>query len=108
MKAMLVHPRFLLIYKQFLLPDAVINLKTDDDILYQYTLDLIKGNNLILHRHSCDTRTDSTLTGEVLLPTRFEKHQSEKGKTIKYVAFSLREDSFAGMPLPDFQHLLKK
>ncbi|MCE1188862.1 MAG: tRNA (guanosine(46)-N7)-methyltransferase TrmB [Ignavibacteria bacterium] len=88
MKAMLVHPRFLALYKKYLVPGGKIHLKTDDDILYEFALQVVRENNLILHVATENTYLSEGLPEPVLLQTRFEKFHLSQGRTIKYVCFS--------------------
>jgi tRNA (guanine-N7-)-methyltransferase len=50
----LTSPRFLNTYRRFLKNNGMIHLKTDNTVLYQYTLDLIEKNRLTLRFHSDD------------------------------------------------------
>lgn len=86
----LTHPVFLQRYKTLLKPGAIIHLKTDSSLLYEYTLEVIASEKLILHWHSSDLYRDcpperSELTG---IQTYYERLFTEKGERIKYLSFS--------------------
>lgn len=85
----LTHPMFLTRYKQFLKPDGIINLKTDDDHLYEYTLDLIKERNYELLENQNDIYNWPEITEELKIKTYYELKWLEKGKTIKYLKFRI-------------------
>lgn len=88
MKKRLVHPRFLEIYKKLLLPNGKIFLKTDDETLYAYTLNVIEEENLILHKAVDDLYQLNSLTEEEKIQTKYEKQHLSEGKKIKLVSFS--------------------
>lgn len=85
----LVHPRFLEIYKKILMPGAKINLKTDDDTLYNYAVQIVSENNFILHKATDNLYNGSDLSFEENIQTKYEKNHLKEGKTIKYICFSL-------------------
>ncbi|MDF1612025.1 tRNA (guanosine(46)-N7)-methyltransferase TrmB [Stygiobacter electus] len=87
-KKRLTHPRFLNIYKNLLSPNGKINLKTDDDTLYSYTLKVIKGENLKLHYETNDLYANENLPFEYSIKTKYEKMHLEEGKKIKLISFS--------------------
>jgi len=85
----LTHPMFLERYKQFLKPEGLIHLKTDDDHLYEYTLDLIKQNNYTVLQNISDVYASDSVSDELNIKTYYEQKWLEKGKTIKYIRFQL-------------------
>lgn len=85
----LTHPMFLERYKQFLKPGGLIHLKTDDDHLYEYTLDLIHQNNFTILQNIKDVYAADTVSNELNIKTYYEQKWLEKGKTIKYIQFQL-------------------
>ncbi|MCX7874910.1 MAG: tRNA (guanosine(46)-N7)-methyltransferase TrmB [Melioribacteraceae bacterium] len=87
-KKRLTHPRFLSIYKNILLKDGKINLKTDDDTLYNYTLKIIKEENLKLHFETNDLYSITDLPFEYTIKTKYERMHLEEEKKIKLISFS--------------------
>jgi tRNA (guanine-N7-)-methyltransferase len=85
----LTHPMFLTRYKQFLKPNGIINLKTDDDHLYEYTLDLIKEKKYKLLENKNDIYNWEDITEELKIKTYYELKWLQIGKTIKYLKFRI-------------------
>ncbi len=85
----LTHPMFLERYKMFLKRDGIINLKTDDDHLYEFTLDLIKEKNYELLENQNDIYNWPDISEELKIKTYYELKWLEKGKTIKYLKFRI-------------------
>lgn len=90
-KKRLVHPRFLEVYKNILLPEGKIFLKTDDDTLYAYTLKVIEEEKLILHKSTDDLYKSDLLSEEEKIQTKYEKQHLAEGKKIKLVCFSFND-----------------
>lgn len=88
MKKRLVHPRFLEVYKNILLPNGKIFLKTDDNTLFDYTIKIIEEENLILHKATDDLYKSNLLSEEEKIQTKYEKQHLAEGKKIKLVCFS--------------------
>lgn len=87
-KKRLTHPRFLTIYKKILAENGKINLKTDDDTLYEYTLQVIEEEKLKIHFVHNDIYSLEQLPFEYTIKTKYEKMHLENGKKIKLVSFS--------------------
>ncbi len=85
----LVHPRFLELYSKILVPGGKINLKTDDDTLYNYAVDGVEENNYTLYRSTADLYSETGLTFEESIQTKYEKNHLKEGKTIKLISFSI-------------------
>ena len=88
-KKRLTAPRFLNLYRQFLVDNGTIHLKTDNDMLYRYTLRMAEYNNLeILHR--ADDLYASDIADDLrTIRTHYESLYLEEEKTIHYLAFRL-------------------
>lgn len=109
-------PWFLNIYRNFLKDRGVIHLKTDNEDLYNYTLKLIKDNELEilystndmdsmrlnkitvpgnLYAFSSDPDyVERTSAGILSIKTHYESKFLEKGMKINYLAFRLEKDKF--------------
>ncbi|MEC8739830.1 MAG: tRNA (guanosine(46)-N7)-methyltransferase TrmB [Bacteroidota bacterium] len=85
----LTNPIFLGYYNKILRPKAFIHLKTDDDLLYEYTLEIISKLQLPLHRNIKDLYKEPQISSELELKTFYEKQWIEENKKIKYLQFSL-------------------
>ncbi|HBF88126.1 MAG TPA: tRNA (guanosine(46)-N7)-methyltransferase TrmB [Bacteroidales bacterium] len=80
---------FLSKYKEFLVTNGTIHLKTDSRELYDYTMALIKHNNLPLFEHTHDLYS-STLVNEILsIRTFYETMFLNENKKITYIKFGL-------------------
>jgi tRNA (guanine-N7-)-methyltransferase len=89
-KNRLTHPDFLLLYKEIIKPNGIINFKTDDDGLFDYTFDTlvnvsIKPIEVIRDVHH-ETHNYDNLRN---ITTHYEKLFSDKGRKIKYCKFKL-------------------
>ncbi len=85
----LTSPKFLELYKPLLKSEAVINLKTDSDELYEYTKEVIEEKNLKLIQDISDIYKEENVSKELLIKTYYEKKHLEQGKKIKFLSFSL-------------------
>jgi len=86
-KKRLTSPRFLNSYNQFLKPGGIIHLKTDNDVLFHYTLDLIKKNQLKIVRSSEDLYNEDDITNYLAIKTHYEKQFLSQGRKIYYLSF---------------------
>ncbi len=79
---------FLDIYKQFLKPTGLIHLKTDDQTLYEFTLDVLRQRSdfkIVYHAH--DIYSLDEIPSILKLKTHYElKHLADQ-RTIKYIQF---------------------
>lgn len=88
----LTNPKFFLEkYKRILKPGGLVHLKTDNTGFYEYTLDVIKENNLNLLFATNDLYNNCPEGREELtrIKTYYEKLFTEKGERIKYCCFQL-------------------
>ncbi|RZK50699.1 MAG: tRNA (guanosine(46)-N7)-methyltransferase TrmB [Pedobacter sp.] len=76
-------------YRQILKPGGKINLKTDNDMLYHYTLDKIAELNLVLHKSTADLYQSDLVDDVLSIKTHYENIYLKKQKNINYVQFSL-------------------
>ncbi|MES2455084.1 MAG: tRNA (guanosine(46)-N7)-methyltransferase TrmB [Bacteroidota bacterium] len=87
-KKRLTYPGFLNKYKTFLKPGGRINLKTDNDGLYQYTVETVKELNLVFHKNT-DQLYQSEFADQVLaIKTHYERIYLKHDKNINYIQFS--------------------
>jgi len=82
-------------YRKFLKKNGKIHVKTDSDLLYNYTLDEIKENKYKLIECSENvyeeliSRVDDQLIETMKIQTFYESIWLKENKTIKYLAFSI-------------------
>ena len=86
----LTSPRFLKQYKQILKPDSIIHLKTDNLMLFEYTLDTIQNEGHELLFHSFDLYGLNLEDDASAVQTFYEKMFLEQGISIKYLRFRLK------------------
>lgn len=81
---------FLLKYHQILKKDGVINLKTDSEFMYGYTLGLLQGEgHEILHANHDIYKNYFSPEEVTETQTFYETQYLEKGKAITYIKFKL-------------------
>lgn len=87
-KKRLTFPGFLDKYKTFLKPGGKINLKTDNDGLYLYTVEKVEELGLKSHKKT-DNLYKSDLYDDVLsIKTHYERIYLKHDKNINYIQFS--------------------
>lgn len=87
-KRRLTSPRFLEIYKKLIKPDGYIRLKTDNTILFNYTLEEIQNRKDIKDLAYTSDLYQSDLRPECFdIKTRYEEEFTAKGEKIKYLRF---------------------
>ena len=87
-KKRLTFPGFLAKYRRILCKGGVIHLKTDNDQLYEYTLEKIQEHHLVVHQKTADLY-NSDIVDEVLeIKTYYEKKYLLVDKNINYIKFS--------------------
>lgn len=93
----LTSPLFIDRYRQFLRPDGVINVKTDSDLLFEYTLEQIEENNFKSHMHSWDvygellpkSAEEDEIHYKMGIRTFYESKWLAQDIKTKYVKFSI-------------------
>ncbi len=90
---------FLNSYRSFLIDNGIIHLKTDNDLLYNYTLSVINFNNLeLVYKTSNIHKTDPD--DELLqIKTHYEQLFLKENKNINYLKFKLPKDKQIIEPL---------
>ena len=81
-------------YQEFLKINGTIHLKTDSELLYDFTLEEIKSNNFKLLKNIVNVYKESyensqELKKTLFIKTFYEKKWLDLEKTIKYLAFSI-------------------
>lgn len=87
-KRRLTSPRFMEMYKRLLKPGGYVRLKTDNTILYEYTLEEAQNRADISDLKFTNDVYASELRPECFdIKTRYEEAFAAKGETIKYLRF---------------------
>ncbi len=87
----LTSPPFLKRYAQFLKPGGEINLKTDDETLYHFTLETIKQTGAALLYADDDIYANTLPLPAMAISTYYEKKHLQSARKIKYIRFRLPE-----------------
>lgn len=74
-------------YREILKNDGTIHLKTDDLLLYEFTLDVVKDIGAQLIFKTRDLYAEPAADEILKVKTYYEKQHLAKGKTIKYLQF---------------------
>ena len=85
----LTSPKFLDLYRKILKPGARINLKTDSPELYEFTKEVIEEEGLVLHRDVGNVIKECPNDPELSIRTYYEGMHIKKGRTIRFLSFSL-------------------
>jgi len=88
-KKRLTSPRFLEVYRQILMPKGTIHLKTDEDGLYNFTLEALNESGATILENVRDVYAQDNRNELLLIQTFYEKQYLEDGRTIKYLSFKL-------------------
>lgn len=85
----LTSSRFLNQYAKFLKPNGLVHLKTDSQVLHNYTRNLVEYNHL--HLNACTTDLYTTHANNPILhiKTFYEQQFLEQGMPITYLNFNL-------------------
>ena len=83
---------FLNSYRSFLKDNGIVNLKTDNDLLYEYTLAIIDFNKLELEYKSNNVHSTDTNNKLLQIKTHYEKLFIKENKNINYIRFKLSKN----------------
>lgn len=90
-KRRLTSPRFLVMYKKLLAPGGFVRLKTDNTLLFNYTLEVLEQRTDITDFEFTHDVYASPLRPECFdIKTRYEEAFASKGETIKYLRFRFK------------------
>lgn len=85
----LTSPVFLAYYRKFMKADGIIHLKTDSQLLYDYTLEVIEEEGLPMHYHTNDLYATTEEMEVKNFRTFYEQMWLEQGISIKYIQFGI-------------------
>jgi tRNA (guanine-N7-)-methyltransferase len=85
----LTSPRFINRYLKILKPQGLIHLKTDDDDLFNYTIEIVKSFNFKLLDCNYDVYKERGEDIVTQIQTFYEQMWLSQGKTIKYLSFQI-------------------
>ena len=83
---------FLNRYASFLKPGAIIHIKTDNRLLYEYSLALANANQFKIIYASKNVYSENLPVAVTQIQTFYEKQFLDEGKSIHYLEYSLPEN----------------
>ena len=83
----LTHPNFLKIYQKVLNENGIVHLKTDDDMLYEFTMEIMEQEKLPVVYYDNDIYAKPLYHNDLEIKTYYEAKHLKNEKTIKYVKF---------------------
>lgn len=89
----LTGPNFLERYRKFLKQDGVVNLKTDSDLMYEFTVETAKEANYPIYYNYDNLYANEDDLEVKKIRTYYEQIWLDKGLTIKYIRFGIRPES---------------
>lgn len=97
----LTSTRFLELYRNILVADGIVHLKTDSPFLYTYTDALVKLNELPTEINTADLYHSDEVDDILEIKTFYEQQWLDRGLTIKYIKFHL--DHTTELKEPDIE-----
>lgn len=88
-KHRLTSPLFLERYKSIIKPGALIHLKTDDQALFEYTLESVEACAGTVQRAIANIYQEGVVEDILRIQTDFERKHIAKGRKIYYLLFSV-------------------
>ncbi|MBN1416315.1 MAG: tRNA (guanosine(46)-N7)-methyltransferase TrmB [Bacteroidales bacterium] len=88
----LTAPKFLNLYRSFLRDNGIVHLKTDNTLLYSYTLDILRHNNIEIIRNTDNLYAASSADPILSIRTYYENQYIEQNLSIHYICFRLPHD----------------
>lgn len=90
-KHRMTNSEFLQKYKNILVPEGTVNLKTDSEFMHGYTLGLLHGEgHEILHANHNVYKNEYSPEEVTGIQTFYEKQYLEQGKPITYIKFRVK------------------
>ena len=97
----LTSSRVLELYREILVADGIVHLKTDSPFLYTYTDALVKLNNMPTEVNTSDLYHSDIVDDILEIKTFYEQQWLDRGLTIKYIKFHL--DHTTQLQEPDIE-----
>jgi len=107
-KKRLTHPKFLRFYKQFLMSNGLIHLKTDSPDLYRFTKTVVELYGCPVHTDIDNVFGEQQISEELKIKTHYESLDIAGSNRIHYLCFSI-PDNLPGKEKDDeLKQLLKE
>ena len=91
----------MILYREILVADGIVHLKTDSPYLYTYTDALVKLNNMPTEVNTSDLYHSDIVDDILEIKTFYEQQWLDRGLTIKYIKFHL--DHTTQLQEPDIE-----
>jgi tRNA (guanine-N7-)-methyltransferase len=101
-KKRLTSAGFLTRYQLFIVDQGLVHLKTDSKFFYEYTLEVVKQNQLPLIKNTPDLYKELWTDAILAIQTHYEKLHIDEGDNINYISFKLNNQSV--LKEPAFQY----
>jgi len=85
-------------YRQIMVPNGIIHLKSDSNFMYRYTEAMVAENKFELIRKTEDLYQSEMLDEVLSIQTYYEKQWLDRGLSIKYLAFRLSHQELLREP----------
>jgi len=83
------HPNFLNHYRKILKDDGIVHLKTDDDMLFEFTMETLEQEKIDIIYADDNIYSKPLYHSDLEVKTAYENMHLRNRKTIKYVKFRL-------------------
>jgi len=83
----LTSPRFLEAYRQVLRAGGSVHLKTDSELLWRYTREVVTDVGAVILREVADVWKEAADDPHLSIQTTYEKRHLAEGRTIRYLQF---------------------
>jgi len=90
MNRRLTNPRFLSLYRSLLGPGGIIHLKTDNRPLFDYTVEVLGGEEGSLEVKTTDLYAHPPTGFDLSIQTTYEQRFLKEGLKINYLKFLLK------------------
>jgi tRNA (guanine-N7-)-methyltransferase len=84
----LTSPTFLKRYRSILKPGALVHLKTDSKLLFDFTIEVVNDERLYADAIVFDVHNEPHREKDLDILTYYEKQHLQEGRTIRYVRFN--------------------
>ena len=90
-KKRLTYKRFLNLYKNILKENGIVHLKTDSDLLYESSMEQLKGFSTEILAHTTDLYQSDLIDDVLSIKTYYEKMYLAKSKNINYIKWTFKK-----------------
>ncbi len=90
-------------YRQIVIPDGIVHLKSDSNFMYRYTEAMVAENHFEIIRQTDDLYHSELLDDVLSIQTYYEKQWLDRGITIKYIGFRLSHPDPLREPEVEFE-----